>query len=164
MRSVGLYAKQARITTTSPAAPAAAPPGSRPGPFGPLLHHFGCRVDRRGHVPMPEDVSLPHHGMRLLDAPPACRRHVLEVLRQPLKGKSQAYNLTCVMDLTALAAWVTQIIGPTFQPSGRVQTVLSRAAFAGLASRHVMPHLPLDKSDHRGQRCSDPATVDSSLP
>jgi magnesium chelatase family protein len=39
-----------------------------------------------GQVPMPGDVSLTHHGMLVLDARPACRRHVLEVLRQPLKG------------------------------------------------------------------------------
>jgi magnesium chelatase family protein len=34
---------------------------------------------------MPGEVSRAHHGGRLLDARPACRRHVLEVLRQPLE-------------------------------------------------------------------------------
>jgi magnesium chelatase family protein len=38
-----------------------------------------------GYVPMPGDVSRAHHGMRLLDARSECRRHVLEVLRQPLE-------------------------------------------------------------------------------
>jgi hypothetical protein len=53
------------------------------GRFG---HHTISDADLLGggQVPMPGDVSQAHHGVLFLDELPKFRRHILEVLRQPL--------------------------------------------------------------------------------
>jgi magnesium chelatase family protein len=50
-------------------------------------HHTSADVGLigGGHVPVPGDVSLAHHGVLFLGELPEFRRHVIEVLRQPLQ-------------------------------------------------------------------------------
>jgi predicted ATPase with chaperone activity len=47
-----------------------------------------------GHVPMPGEVSLAHHGVRFLDARPECRRPRCHHLGPPLPKASRAFHLT----------------------------------------------------------------------
>jgi magnesium chelatase family protein len=58
-----------------------------------------------GQVPLPAEVSRAHHGMLFLAALPEFRRHVLEVLRQPLEERiteiqSPARRRSCRGDST----------------------------------------------------------------
>jgi predicted ATPase with chaperone activity len=64
-----------------------------------------------GQVPAPGDVSLPHHGLLCVDELPERKRHVLEVLRQPLERGSQEFHLPCVADLAALAGLAARLKG-----------------------------------------------------
>jgi magnesium chelatase family protein len=62
-----------------------------------LLTTRPCRVPHQAisgagriggcQVPMPGELSRAHHGVRFLDELPEFRRHVLEVLRQPLEER-----------------------------------------------------------------------------
>jgi magnesium chelatase family protein len=55
------------------------------------------------------EVSLAHHGVLCLDEWPECRRHVVEVLRQPLdKG---VITIARASTSTTLLAWLMPI-GP----------------------------------------------------
>jgi predicted ATPase with chaperone activity len=72
------------VTSASPASPAHRRRDPRPcrAPHKPL-----AEVGRigGGQIPMPGEVSLARYGVRFLDELPECRRHILEVPRQPLE-------------------------------------------------------------------------------
>ena len=58
-----------------------------------------------GHVPMPGEVSLAHHGILFLNELPEFRRHVLEVLLQPLKDR--------MVTITRVSPFASSVCRPT---------------------------------------------------
>jgi len=64
---------------------------------------------RRESALLPDEVSLAHHGILLLDELPACRRHVLVVLRQPLGKRITARQLPTDLGVCTLAMLVARM-------------------------------------------------------
>ena len=78
-------------------------------------HHTISEVGRigGGHVPMPGDVSLAHHGVLFLEAWPKFRRHVLRSYACRSRRVSSEHDLARIRDLAPLATLVALVMPVT---------------------------------------------------
>jgi magnesium chelatase family protein len=74
-----------------------------------------------GHVPTPGEGSLAHHGIFLPHERPEFRRHILEVLCQPLEKSITPYHLPHVLDLMPLAVLAERRSIATSASAGHLQ-------------------------------------------
>jgi Magnesium chelatase, subunit ChlI len=105
-RTLHPYGRDIVMPVWSPAAPAPAPLACPRAHWVPQRTIFAVGLIGGGQLPLPGDVSLAHNGVLCRDARPEFRRHMLEVLPQPLEEGSSAYSRAGVLDLAELATSV----------------------------------------------------------